>query len=78
MFSRRRLLTPIALTALGLSGCGGGDKAGSGKPGEDPALTGALSGPVMTDPELFSQNNATAAIAGGGPPVIELPPVNVN
>jgi hypothetical protein len=78
MFSRQSLLTPIALTALGLSGCGGSDKAGSGKPGEDPALTGALSGPVMTDPELFSQNNGTAAIAGGGPPVIELPPAEAS
>ncbi len=74
MITRSCLLAPIAMAALGLSGCGSSEEEAADKPGDDPALASALAGPVMIDPELAGQNYATAAIAGGGPAVIELPP----
>lgn len=40
----------------------------------DPAVTGALSDPLMADPDLTSQSRAGAALSGGGPPSGELPP----
>lgn len=64
----RSLLAGIAAVAL-LSGCSGSDKEGA-KGEDDPALSGALDGEVMTDPELSGEAGAAAA-AGGG---VELPP----
>ncbi|MEZ5947602.1 MAG: hypothetical protein R3C04_12270, partial [Hyphomonas sp.] len=52
-----------------LAGCSGSDKAGN-KGDEDPALTGALDGELMTDPELSGEAGAAAGAAGG----VELPP----
>lgn len=55
-----------------LAACGKGKGEGT-RPEADPALTSVLAGPVMVDGELSGQSHASAAIAGGGPPVIELP-----
>lgn len=40
----------------------------------DPAVAGALSDPIMTDPDLAGQNQGNAALAGGGPATGEIPP----
>ncbi|MCB2047078.1 MAG: hypothetical protein KDE32_02485 [Novosphingobium sp.] len=64
----RRLLVGIATVAL-LAGCSGSDKAGK-KADEDPALSGAVDGELMTDPELSGEAGAAAGAASG----VELPP----
>lgn len=40
----------------------------------DPAVAGALSDPIMADPDLTSQNRADSALSGGGPATAEIPP----
>ena len=55
-----------------LAACGT-DAVVSDKPESDPALIGALADPLMSDPDLSSQDRAAAAIAMGGPPVAEMP-----
>ena len=39
----------------------------------DPVTVAALSDPLMTDPDLASQSNASAALGGGGPALGEIP-----
>ncbi len=67
------LANVIVMAALGLAACDGGKPAEPAGQGEDPAVAHALAGPLMADPDLASRNNALAAIAGGGPEVVELP-----
>lgn len=68
--STRLLLTGLAGAAL-LAGCNQADKKNASDAEQDPAVTGALDGQIMTDPELSSQNGA--AVAAGGA-AVELPP----
>ncbi len=70
--SVRLLISFAGLVALALGGCG--KSSAPEKVDDDPALTRALAAPIMIDPELFSRNNGGDAIAGGGPPVMEMPP----
>ena len=72
MLNRLRVLASMA-AAMALVSCGG-DKAETvvGQ-GANPLLAHALAGPLMTDPDLASRNQALGAIAGGGPEVAELP-----
>ena len=72
--NRRRLFAAVLLVALVQSGCSQ-KTSDDGKPKGDPAQAAALSDPIMVDSGLASQNKAEAAISGGGPPAIVLPPV---
>ena len=56
-----------------LAACGGDEAEKVVGQGADPLLAHALAGPLMTDPDLASRNQALAAIAGGGPEVVEMP-----
>lgn len=58
---------------LGLAACGNDQVETVAGQGEDPLLAHALAGPLMADPDLASRNHALAAIAGGGPEVVEMP-----
>ena len=61
---RTRLLPfPIALCAVLLAGCGGGEEAAVAEPDDDPALTAALGEQIMVDPDLVGQNRANSAAA---------------
>ena len=55
-------LMPIIL----LAACNGREDAGQDDATVDPASEQALNGPVMTDPDLSSQNEANAALSGTG------------
>ena len=72
-----RLPAALFLTMCGAAmltaGCGRSPEADPVKPQVDPVLTSALADPIMLDTDLSGQNRASAAIAGGGPPIIELP-----
>jgi hypothetical protein len=72
--NRRRLFAAALLVAFVQSGCSQ-EASDDGKPKGDPAQAAALSDPIMVDTGLASQNKAEAAIAGGGPPTIALPPI---
>jgi hypothetical protein len=62
------LILPVMLTA-----CGGEEKSNP-LAERDPAVTGALSDPIMTDPDLTSQNRGDSVLSGGGPATAEIPP----
>lgn len=72
MLNRSRVLASFAAAAT-LTACGGDKAEKVAGQGADPLLAHALAGPLMTDPELASRNHALAAIAGGGPEVVEMP-----
>lgn len=59
--------------ALALAACGS-DEGQAGRENRDPAVTAALSDPIMADPDLTSQNRADSALSGGGPATAEIPP----
>lgn len=61
-----------ALAAFTVTACGSKSDQ-SAADGPDPALAAALAAPMMVDPDLVSRDNATAAIAGGGPGVVDIP-----
>ncbi len=61
-----------SLAVLALTGCGGHERDAAADTEGLPRR--ALSAPVMIDPELALRDDATAAIAGGGPGVVEVPP----
>ncbi|MFN3517472.1 MAG: hypothetical protein ACK4YM_09975 [Novosphingobium sp.] len=65
--------TVAATLALALSACGK-DQGQAERENRDPAVTAALSDPIMTDPDLTSQNRADSALSGGGPATAEIPP----
>lgn len=76
MFRTAAFLSP-ACAALLLAGCGGNARNDApAPPPEDAAILDALADPLMTDPELASQNQADAAIAVSGPVGAALPPID--
>lgn len=68
--SKASFLT-ISLAALLLQGCG--QSADKAEPEVDPAITNALAGPVMSDPDLAATNQGNAALGGGGPARADIP-----
>lgn len=58
---------------LALAACGQDKPDDSALAGRDPAVAGALADPLMTDPDLASQNRGNAALSGGGPANGEMP-----
>lgn len=72
MLNRFRLLAIMAVAST-LAACGGDKAEKVAGQGADPLLAHALAGPLMADPDLASRNHALAAIAGGGPEVVEMP-----
>jgi hypothetical protein len=66
---------PIAI--LLLAACGPADAPEDKRAERDPAIAGALGDPIMTDPDLATQNRGNSALQGGGPPIAELPPDKV-
>jgi hypothetical protein len=73
--ARIGLLGLIAASGLALSSCKGRDPAQPDKPTEDPALTSPLQSQIMVDPDLAEQSHAGSALAGGGPPTMEVPTI---
>ncbi len=69
-----RALLPLAASVLALSACTSGKHDKDSQSDRDPAVTGALSDPILTDPDLASQNRGGAALGGGGPAIGEVPP----
>lgn len=65
----------IAAGALAahLAACSGDDGSAE-RADRDPAVTAALSDPIMADPDLTSQNRADSVLSGGGPATAEVPP----
>lgn len=59
--------------ALALAACGNDDGQAE-RENRDPAVTAALSDPIMADPDLTSQNRADSVLSGGGPATAEIPP----
>lgn len=68
------LLSGACATLL-VVGCGGAAKDASRSKSDDTAVIEALADPIMTDPELASQNDAHAAIMVTGPVNAALPPI---
>jgi hypothetical protein len=73
MPTRSSPILSFCTVALLLSSCGREGGSDRVKAETDPALTSAIADPIMVDTDLSSQNRASAAIAGGGAPVVELP-----
>lgn len=69
---RAAFLVPLLL----LAGCGGTDRDAPAPVPVDAAISDALADPIMTDPDLVSQNGAYAAVAVSGPVSAALPPIN--
>jgi hypothetical protein len=69
-------LLPGLAGVLLLAGCGGAEKGAAGPEPEDAAITDALADPIMTDPDLTSQNDAQGGIAVSGPVSAALPPID--
>lgn len=63
----------VGTLALAVAACGG-DEGQVGRENRDPAVTAALSDPIMADPDLTSQNRADSVLSGGGPATAEIPP----
>lgn len=63
----------ILAAVLALAGCDRDKPDDSALAGRDPAVAGALGDPLMTDPDLASQNRGNAALSGGGPASGEMP-----
>ncbi|MBW8753062.1 MAG: hypothetical protein JF595_02745 [Sphingomonadales bacterium] len=72
MLRAASVLLPIIL----LAGCGAAEKDAPARLPEDAAISDALADPIMTDPDLTSQNQAHAAIAVSGPVSSALPPID--
>lgn len=72
MLLRSGIPISICAAAMLLSGCNREDEP-TARAETDPATIGALADPIMIDTDLSGQNRASAAVAGGGPVVIELP-----
>jgi len=61
--------------ALLLAGCGGTADDASPPAPADAAISDALADPIMTDPDLVSQNGAYSAVMVSGPVSSALPPI---
>ncbi len=73
MHSPTAIRAAVLCLPLLLAACGdGGDKADP-RSDRDPAVSAALSDPLMTDPDLAAQNEGGAALTGGGPASAEIP-----
>lgn len=70
----KSLHLPLLVLALVTAGCDTEAKDADPAAERDPAVTAALSDPLMTDPDLASQNQGGAALTGGGPASGEIPP----
>lgn len=72
----RRLVPFLFAGLLLLAGCGGAAKDEPVPVPDDAAVSDALADPIMTEPDLASQNQAHAAIAVSGPAGSALPPID--
>lgn len=70
-----RLLTCL-VGALSLASCGAAEKDVVRPAPDDAAVNDALADPIMTDPDLTSQNQAHAAVVAAGPVSSALPPID--
>jgi hypothetical protein len=61
--------------ALALAGCAG-DEPRQAQTDHDPAMSAALEGPLLTDPDLSHQNMRNAAVVPGGPADPATPPTD--
>lgn len=68
-----RNVATAGVLALTLVACGGDDGRAE-RENRDPAVTAALSDPIMADPDLTSQNRADSVLSGDGPATAEIPP----
>jgi hypothetical protein len=59
-----------------LAGCKADQKRVTAPAPDDAAITAALADPIMTDPDLVSQNHAHAAVMVAGPVNSALPPID--
>jgi hypothetical protein len=64
------------LLPLLLAGCGGAAGDALAPAPVDAAVSDALADPIMTDPDLVSQNGAYSAVAVSGPVSSALPPID--
>jgi hypothetical protein len=75
MIASRMLIVPfVSAGLLALAGCGSGDASDAAAKSEAAGLELAMAPPMTIDADLTTRNLAESAIAGGGPPVIALPP----
>ena len=72
--SRMRIAPLVSASLLALAGCGSGGAGDAAAKSEAAGLALAIAPPMMVDADLTTRNLAESAIAGGGPPVIALPP----
>lgn len=73
------MFRPASLVLSGLvllAGCGAAETDAPGPPPEDAAVSDALADPIMTEPDLSSQNRAHAAIVASAPVSSALPPID--
>lgn len=70
MFRAAFLMLPLLI-----AGCGGAAKEAQAPVPVDAAVSDALADPIMTDPDLVSQNGAYSAVAVSGPVSSALPPI---
>lgn len=68
------LRSAVLLGTLLVTACGGADTAKDPLAERDPAVSEALSDPLMADPDLTTQNQDGAALTGGGPASAAIPP----
>jgi len=59
---------------LALAACKAQDQRADQPVNRDSAVTAALNDPIMSDPDLTSQNRGNSALSGGGPAQGDLPP----
>ena len=64
----------VLLFVVTLAACGQDAKEAARTTDRDPAVSGALSDPLMSDPDLTNSSNDGAALGGGGPASAEVPP----
>jgi hypothetical protein len=76
MFRAASNLLTVLAGALLLASCGGAEKKAAAAPPDDAAVSDALADPIMTDPDLTSQNQAHAAVVAAGPVTSALPPID--
>ena len=73
---RPALLILPGIAGVLLASCGSGHGSAAVPAAEDAAVADALADPIMTDPDLLSQNQAHAAIVVAPPMNSALPPID--